>query len=159
MISDSAWRGALQGLVARARQAVRAAVGVAAGPCGGEITVLLADDSAVARLNQRFRGVPRATNVLAFPAAPVPAAAAGAPAFIGDVILARQTVAAEAAARGLALADHVVHLIIHGVLHLLGYDHATEAEAQAMEEREALALARLGIADPYQASPAAARGR
>jgi probable rRNA maturation factor len=128
---------------------------------GYEISVLLTDDAEIAGLNEAYRGKGAPTNVLswpAFPLAPGPdgrppppprPGGEGAETPLGDVALAAETVAAEAAARGLDLADHATHLIVHAFLHLLGYDHGTEAEAEAMEGVERRALARIGVADPY----------
>ena len=89
-----------------------------------------------------------ATNVLSFPANPPPGTPGRQP--LGDVALAFGTVAREAESESKTLADHATHLIVHGVLHLLGYDHETEAEAEIMEALEVETLARLGIADPYR---------
>lgn len=109
------------------------------------MSILLADDTLVRTLNRRFRGVDEATNVLSFPAlecAPgqPPRAAPGVPLPLGDVVLALQTTQAEAASIGKPLADHVSHLVVHGVLHLAGYDHESVAEARAMAGLEAAAL-------------------
>ncbi|MBV9077734.1 MAG: rRNA maturation RNase YbeY [Methylobacteriaceae bacterium] len=111
-------------------------------------TLLLTDDSAIRTLNRTWRGKDKATNVLSFPAdAPVPD---GEPRHLGDIALAHETVAAEAAAEGKSLEAHVAHLVVHGVLHLLGRDHGTASEADAMEALEVEALGRLGIGDPYR---------
>ncbi|MEO8813097.1 MAG: rRNA maturation RNase YbeY [Caulobacteraceae bacterium] len=107
------------------------------------LAILLTDDEAVAALNARFRGRPSATNVLAFPAT------ANREAHLGDVALAFGVCAAEAAAQGKTLADHLRHLVVHGVLHLIGYDHEEDAAAIRMEARERALLAALGVADPY----------
>jgi probable rRNA maturation factor len=116
-----------------------------------EFSIVLADDATQRRLNRAWREVDRPTNVLAFPAwdpdAPTPPEA---PLLLGDVVLAFETVAAEAEAQGKPLCDHLSHLTIHGVLHLLGYDHRTEAEAGAMESLETAILASLGVPDPYR---------
>jgi probable rRNA maturation factor len=106
--------------------------------------VLLTDDAAVQALNRDHRNQDKPTNVLSFPAAP-----SAAP-HLGDVALAFGTCAREAAEQGKSLADHLTHLVAHGVLHLLGWDHMTEAEAEAMETREREILARLGTPDPYR---------
>ncbi len=115
-----------------------------------EIGVSLADDAEQRRLNRDWRGVDNPTNVLAFPAwepaAPIPP---GAPLLLGDVVLAFETVAREAQQQGKPLADHLSHLVVHGVLHLFGHDHAGEAEAVAMEALETAILASLGVPDPY----------
>jgi probable rRNA maturation factor len=106
------------------------------------LTVALADDRRVRALNTRDRGKDKPTNVLSYPS--------GERAFLGDVLLARQTVWREARAQHKTPADHVTHLVVHGTLHLLGYDHETgAAEAERMEALERRILARLGIADPY----------
>jgi probable rRNA maturation factor len=116
-----------------------------------EVAITLADDAVQKRLNRDWRGVDQPTNVLAFPAwdpeAPIPP---GAPLLLGDVVLALETAAREADEQGKPLSDHLSHLIVHGVLHLLGYDHATEAEAVAMESLETSILASLGVPDPYR---------
>ena len=110
----------------------------------GALAVLLTDDAAVRELNRRWRGKDAATNVLSFPAA-----ATAAP-WLGDVALAYETCAREAAEQGKPLGAHVTHLVAHGVLHLLGWDHQTDAEAEEMESLERQILARLGVADPYR---------
>ena len=109
------------------------------------LVVLLTDDLAVQALNARFRGKDRPTNVLSFPARPNPEQ------HLGDVALAYQTCAREAAEQGKALAAHLQHLVAHGVLHLLGYDHVSDAEAAEMEGLERVILAGLGVSDPYAA--------
>jgi len=133
---------------------IRRAVALAADPTGEprgrhrEVAVLLCDDAAMAELNARWRGANHATNVLSFPAPPACAAAA-APAPLGDIAIAFETVAREAAEQGKAVADHLSHLVVHGFLHLLGYDHGRHGEAERMERLERDILARIGIADPY----------
>ena len=111
-------------------------------------TLLLSDDAAVQGLNRDWRGKDAATNVLSFPTPPAAASATG---HLGDVVLAWETVRREAERDGKPTRDHALHLVVHGLLHLLGHDHEAEAEAEAMERLEAEALARLGIADPYRA--------
>jgi probable rRNA maturation factor len=107
-----------------------------------EIALLLCDDAAMTDLNGRFRGKPSPTNVLSFPSGEEEG-------FLGDIALARETCVREAAEKAIPLRDHAAHLIIHGMLHLIGYDHEAEDEAVLMERRETEILARLGIADPY----------
>ncbi len=109
------------------------------------LVVLLTDDLAVQALNARFRGKDKPTNVLSFPAPPNPEQ------HLGDVALAFETCAREAAEQGKPLAHHLQHLVAHGVLHLLGYDHMTDEEASDMEGLERIVLAGLGIPDPYAA--------
>ncbi|MDQ0317027.1 rRNA maturation RNase YbeY [Amorphus orientalis] len=116
-------------------------------PEGAGIAVLFADDARVQSLNAGFRDKDRPTNVLSFPAPP-DAMDDGAP-HLGDVVLALETVTAEANAEGKPLDHHIAHLVMHGFLHIMGYDHMEEAEAEEMEQVESSALASLGIADPY----------
>ena len=123
----------------------RAAVAARADQAGG-VVVLLTDDDQVRDLNARFRDKDRPTNVLSFPAAPIPGVD---PAPLGDIVLAYGVCAAEAQAQGKRLVDHMTHLVVHGVLHLMGRDHENEAEAEAMEAEERTLLARLGVSDPY----------
>lgn len=123
----------------------RAAV-AALGSASGGVVILLTDDETVRDLNARFRSKDRPTNVLSFPAADMPGAA---PRPLGDIVLAYGVCAAEATDQGKTLTNHLTHLVVHGVLHLLGRDHEIEAEAEAMEAEERAVLARLGVADPY----------
>ena len=119
------------------------------GSLAGPVTILLTDDATVRDLNARFRAKDYATNVLSFPAALQPGLAGPQP--LGDLALAYGVCATEAAAQGKTLADHLRHLVVHGVLHLLGHDHEDDAEAEAMEALEREILASLGVADPYRA--------
>lgn len=112
----------------------------------GSVSLLLADDSAVAALNAQFRDKPGPTNVLSFPAHPVAAGSAG---WLGDIALAAETIVKEADFQGKRFEHHAAHLAVHGFLHLLGYDHEEPGEAEQMEARERAILRRLGIADPY----------
>jgi probable rRNA maturation factor len=126
-----------------------------------EVGVLLSDDSEIATLNAAYRDSAAATNVLSWPAFEIARGADGAPlarppvgahgpvTLLGDIALASGVVAREAAERELAMADHATHLMIHGFLHLLGYDHENAVDAEAMEQVERAALARIGVADPY----------
>jgi probable rRNA maturation factor len=125
---------------------------------GGEVTVVLGSDALVRRLNRTYRGKDAPTNVLSFPYQRPPGAAAdaGAGAYLGDVVLAAETVRREAAERGIEPRHHVQHLVVHGLLHLLGHDHDTDAAAEEMEGLETEVLATIGLADPY-ALPAASR--
>ena len=139
-IEDEAWTAALPDAVA----VVQRAATVALGAVEGAVVVLLTDDAAVRDLNLRFRDRDQPTNVLSFPAAE-----SAAP-HLGDLVLAHGVCAAEAAAQGKTLTDHLTHLTVHGVLHLLGRDHVDEAEAEALEAEERTLLASLGVADPYR---------
>jgi probable rRNA maturation factor len=121
-----------------------------------EMSLVLADDAKVQILNRGYRGKDRPTNVLSFALLDDAddtddglAAEPGMPILIGDVVLAYETVLREAGEQGKSFGDHVTHLVIHGVLHLLGYDHETDPDADRMERLETTILARLGIADPY----------
>ena len=114
---------------------------------GAEVSLLLTGDAELQALNARWRGQMKPTNVLSFPAAPADRLA-DAPA-LGDIALAFETLAREAEASGVPLADHYRHLVTHGFLHLIGYDHETDEEAERMEALEKRILARLGVADPY----------
>lgn len=116
-----------------------------------EVSLLLTDDAAVQVLNRDHRGRDAPTNVLSFPLEAPGEGVDGTPAMIGDIVLAAETVAREASEQGKTIADHVCHLLIHGMLHLLGHDHMEDDEAEEMERLEKAALARLGIADPYRA--------
>ncbi|AGK59975.1 hypothetical protein HYPDE_41538 [Hyphomicrobium denitrificans 1NES1] len=114
------------------------------GKGAGAIAVALSSDAGVEVLNGQFRGKPTPTNVLSFPAGE------GAPdGFVGDVILAAETVRREADEQGVPLAHHVQHLVVHGILHLFGYDHISAADAELMEAIEISILSKLGVANPY----------
>ena len=138
VVLDPAWRRALPGAERLVRKAARAAIGARR----KSLTVALADDKRVRILNARDRKKDRPTNVLSYPS--------GEKSFLGDVVLARQTVWREAREQKKTPSDHLVHLVVHGTLHLLGHDHETsDADADRMEALERRILKRLGIADPY----------
>nr|WP_239641615.1 rRNA maturation RNase YbeY [Acidomonas methanolica] len=140
IVADHRWRGAVPGVERRVARAVSAAgqwLGMALGP-----TVLLDTDHAVRRLNHDFRGRNKPTNVLTFEAMP-----GGGD---GDIVLAFETVRREAQAAGRSMADHLSHLVVHGVLHLAGHDHHHPAEAGAMEAAEARILHRIGVPNPWR---------
>jgi probable rRNA maturation factor len=147
------WRTALPDAKARTEAAARAALGRlyrAHAPASGiELSLVLGDDRLVRRLNRRWRGQDRPTNVLAF--ASEERAGGAAPLLLGDVVLALETVQREATEQGKPLADHVAHLVTHGVLHLGGYDHQAPPQARRMEALERRILAELGVPDPYGA--------
>jgi probable rRNA maturation factor len=136
---------------ALARSAVHAAVRQSRHPSlsGNEVSVKFTSDEEVRALNRTWRGQDRPTNVLSFPMA-AENELADAP-MLGDVVLAHGVCAAEATDKDVAIEIHAAHLVVHGTLHLLGYDHETsDADAEEMEEVERRALASIGIADPYR---------
>jgi len=149
-VQDTQWLARLRTARALCRRAALAALADARGRSKAAVTiaVALADDAAVRTLNRTFRGKDKPTNVLSFPA-DARATSPGAPRFLGDIVLARQTVEFEARAQGKSLAEHLAHLVVHGTLHLLGHDHEIDAEAARMEALEVRILAGLGISDPY----------
>jgi probable rRNA maturation factor len=141
------------------RKAVLAAAKAASTP-GAELAIVLGNDSTIKALNRDWRGKNAATNVLSFPAAPAsPAAKGGKSArptpYIGDIVIAYQTTAREAAAEGKPFSHHLAHLAIHGFLHLLGYDHENDRDAEKMERLERRILGRLAVPDPYAPRPTA----
>ena len=143
-----------------ARRAATAAISESAFPDLGdaerqvEISVTLTGDEQVRALNAEWRGKDKPTNVLSFPMVDerdlVRANVAGPELLLGDIILAHGVCAAEAEEKGVSFEDHATHLMVHGTLHLLGYDHIDDSQAADMESREARALERLGIANPYE---------
>jgi probable rRNA maturation factor len=143
-VEAPAWTRTLPNAERLTRQAASAALR----DLRGAVVILLADDARVHELNRRFRDKDAPTNVLAFPA---PANAAG---HLGDIALAFGVCAAEAAEQGKPLADHLRHLVVHGVLHLIGYDHQDDAQALTMEALERDLLAQIGLPDPYTPRPA-----
>jgi probable rRNA maturation factor len=131
-----------------ARETIAAAALERKGPGeGGDVSLCLADDAALRALNLRWRGIDKPTNVLSFPSAPPDRL--GDATMLGDIALAYETLAREAEDLGVSLADHYRHLLVHGFLHLIGYDHETDAEAGRMEALETRILTRLGVGDPY----------
>ena len=147
-VEHEAWL-ALAGLDALARRAVAAALAGAGAKTGGEVALLFTDDAAIADINLEWRGKNKPTNVLSFPAPDMPVPD-GEFRPLGDIVLAHGVITREAAEQGKTLHDHTAHLIVHGVLHLLGFDHENGEEAEAMERLEADILKCLGISDPYE---------
>lgn len=138
---------ALRGLVRKAVDAALSEAGAAA-EAGAELSVVFSDDAHIRTLNAGWRGKDKPTNVLSFPAFPAKPGEK-LPPMLGDIVLAAETVAREAALEGKPLDHHISHLVIHGLLHLMGHDHENDREAERMEMLERAALARLAIPDPY----------
>ena len=144
-VADPRWRR-LVGFNVKIRRAHKASLKKA--DAAQITTVLLADDKVLKALNRQWRGKNKPTNVLSFPAAPA-APPKGAAKSLGDIALSYDTLAKEAKSAGKTIADHMMHLVVHGLLHLIGHDHEDEAEAEAMEKKEIRILAKLGIGNPY----------
>jgi len=148
-VDDAAW-DAVPGLEALTQKAAAAAfAALGKDETHFDISILFTGDAAIAALNREWRGKDYATNVLSFPAEAMPMPA-GEARPLGDIVLAAGVVAREAAEQGKTLPDHASHLIVHGLLHLLGFDHETGDEAEAMERLEAAILKGLDISDPYE---------
>ena len=157
LIEDPRWQEAgLEGLAETAAQATLAHLGL--DPSDWEIAILACDDARIATLNAEFREKPSPTNVLSWPsderAQDTPGAAPDLPEpgldpELGDIAIAYETCAREAAEQDKPLADHVTHLLVHGTLHLLGYDHIRDEDATLMEATEVAILGKLGLPDPY----------
>ncbi len=137
-----------EALDARAEEAVREALKQSKAKVTGaaELSVVLTDDAEQRDLNREWRGIDKPTNVLSFPQIEPFGPVSG---LIGDIILARETLVREAEEQGVSFDDYFTHLVVHGFLHLLGYDHLDDAEALVMEGLETQILATLGVADPY----------
>lgn len=145
------WDAAAEEIVLRLAQAVFEQEGKS--PLA-ELSVLLADNTFVQSLNRKFRGKDMPTNILSFPHAPSPADALhNEPSSLGDIALAYETVKTEAKHQRKSFDDHLAHLVVHGVLHLLGYDHMDNKDAEQMEQRERDLLKLFGIKDPYLVAP------
>jgi probable rRNA maturation factor len=130
-----------RGAEAAVRKAINAAADEISSP-GGEVAVVLTNDAAIRKLNKQWRKIDKPTNVLSFPAAK-------SGAMLGDVVIAYETLARESRDEGKEFIHHLSHLAVHGFLHLMGYDHQTDSDAETMEELERAVLARLRIPDPY----------
>lgn len=160
LIEDSRWQAiGIEDIAEAAARAVMADQGLP--DAGFEISLLACDDRRISVLNEDFRGKPVPTNVLSWPAeerssdregarptAPRPGPE-GMPTELGDIAIAWETCAREAETQGKAMHDHVTHLLVHGLLHLLGYDHVRDPDADLMEATEVRILAKLGLDDPY----------
>lgn len=160
VIEDDRWQAfGLPAMAELAGRATLAALGIE--PMGLQIVVMGCDDARIATLNADFRGKPQPTNVLSWPAEDLAPEEPGGeplppepgepndPESLGDIAIAWETCEREAVEQGKTMADHVKHLLVHGVLHLLGHDHIEEADAARMEAAEVRILATLGVADPY----------
>jgi probable rRNA maturation factor len=161
VIIDSPLWGAVAEVEATLHRAI-AEASAAVSTSGGELAIVLTDDSAIRALNREWRGIDTPTNVLSFPAQTRDSLApddgwkeAKPPRMLGDIVIAHETTAREAIEQDKPLAHHLAHLAVHGFLHLVGYDHAVDSAADAMEAMEVKILARLGIPDPYRARDAA----
>ena len=145
ILEDERWEAVgLEALCGPAEREALAVTGRA--PEGFEIALMGCDDARIAVLNRDFREKDAATNVLSWPASDTPPMEAGE---LGDIAIAYETCLREATEKGISVQNHVTHLLIHGILHLLGYDHISDAEAEVMEALEIKALAKLGISNPY----------
>lgn len=139
LANSALWRGH-EDLLSRALAAAAEAESKS-----GAVSLLLGDDASIAELNQQFRNKAGPTNVLSFP----PAQGMAEPGFLGDIALAAETIVEQANFQGKRFEIHAAHLVVHGFLHLIGYDHENPADADAMETRERVILASIGIEDPY----------
>jgi probable rRNA maturation factor len=140
-VASKLWQGQPQ-----AEQTVRAAIAAAAAlsTADGEVSILLTDDKAIRALNRDWRGIDKPTNVLSFPAAKT-----GGDKMLGDIAIAYETLARECEDEDQIFLHHLAHLAVHGFLHLVGYDHQTDAQADAMEAFESKIMTRLNMPDPY----------
>ncbi len=147
-IADDAWTRVAD-LEALTERAINAVLAHAGGDDDVEVDVLFASDEEAAKLNNEWRRKDYAPNILSFPAPEKHNVPQGEPKPLGDLVLASGTVAREAEEQGKPLTSHLTHLIVHGTLHLLGFDHLAEADAKRMEAAEIAILAKLGVPDPY----------
>ena len=151
IVDEPQWN-AVPGVKPALRRAINAAATPALvdtlGSAPSELAIVLTNDEAIRALNRQWRGRDQPTNVLSFPCHDGPHCATG-PRLLGDVVIAYETTASEARAQGVRFDHHLAHLAVHGFLHLLGYDHGSDKEAETMERLEREILARLDMPDPY----------
>jgi probable rRNA maturation factor len=140
LVQSPQWK-AQRGAAAAVRKAINAAADEISSP-GGEVAVVLTDDDAIRKLNKQWRGLDKPTNVLSFPTSPNTAMA-------GDIVIAYETLDRESRDESKEFAHHLSHLAIHGFLHLMGYDHQNDSDAETMEQLERAIMARLRMPDPY----------
>jgi probable rRNA maturation factor len=147
LVTAACWKAepAAEALVQRA---IEAAAQHASSAPGAEVAIVLTDDSGIRTLNRDWRGIDKPTNVLSFPASSAPGHNAQPPT-LGDIAIAYETTRREAESEHKPFAHHLSHLAVHGFLHLVGYDHENDADAEAMENLERTILAGLGVPDPY----------
>ncbi len=149
-VIDAGWNRAIANPARTAEQAAAAALARVPAPTVAEVSIRLTNDREIRSLNRQFRGVDKPTNVLSFAGLDAPPATVrDGPALLGDVVVALETVLAEAQAQGKPADRHLSHLVVHGVLHLLGFDHQEDAAADQMEALEVRILGDLGVANPY----------
>jgi len=144
IVEEGAWDSTAEGIVRRA--VIEAATWLRTDFKNRSVVVLLTDDASIRSLNAQWRHIDKPTNVLSFPAA---SNQQGPVISLGDIVVAFETTAREAADEAKPFSDHLAHLAVHGFLHLLGYDHDSDAAAERMEDLERVILARLGVPDPY----------
>ena len=144
LVQSPKWKDQ-RGAAAAVRKAINAAADEISSP-DGEVVVVLTDDAAIRKLNKRWRKIDKATNVLSFPA---PQRGVMQGTTLGDIVIAYETLTRESRDEGKEFGHHLSHLALHGFLHLMGYDHQNDSDAEAMEELESVILARLKIPNPY----------
>jgi probable rRNA maturation factor len=147
IVVSKRWRADAKRVRAILRRAVRKAAATARSTKAAELAIVLTDDSRIRLLNRQWRGIDAATNVLSFPTRN-----GRDKRHLGDIVLAFETIAREARAERKPFAHHLAHLAVHGLLHLIGYDHENDQDAARMERAERQSLKALGIPDPYRAS-------
>lgn len=152
VIESTLWDAVPDAEAAVTRALTEAALAIGANQNGLSLALLLTDDTALRRLNAQWRGIDKPTNVLSFPSAPQIAGKSNGPtSFLGDIAIAYEITAHEAQLDGKPFLHHLAHLAVHGYLHLVGYDHERDSDAETMEQLECVILQRLGMPDPHRA--------